>query len=48
MGGVPGIPAPSALRVTSKQNLLDAAEANGIKVYKSWTKARLWKALISA
>jgi hypothetical protein len=27
---------------------LAAAEANGIKVFKSWTKPRLWKALLSA
>jgi hypothetical protein len=27
--------------------LVAAAEANGIKAYKSWTKARLWKALMS-
>jgi hypothetical protein len=31
-----------------KNNLLAAAEANGIKVYKSWSKPRLWKALLSA
>jgi hypothetical protein len=31
-----------------KKNLLAAAEANGIKVYKSWSKPRIWKALLSA
>jgi hypothetical protein len=31
-----------------KKHLLAAAEANGIKVYKSWSKPRLWKALLSA
>jgi hypothetical protein len=31
-----------------KQNLLVAAEANGVKVYKSWSKPRIWKALLSA
>ena len=30
-----------------KQHLLAAAEANGIRVFKSWTKPRLWKALLS-
>jgi hypothetical protein len=31
-----------------KKKLLAAAEANGIKVSKGWTKPRLWKALLSA
>ena len=31
-----------------KNNLLAAAEANGIKVFKSWSKPRIWKALLSA
>ena len=31
-----------------KKKLLAAAEANGIKVYKSWSKPRIWKALLSA
>ena len=31
-----------------KKHLLAAAEANGIKVFTSWTKPRLWKALLSA
>ena len=31
-----------------KKHLLAAAEANGIKVSKGWTKPRLWKALLSA
>jgi hypothetical protein len=35
-------------RYKNKKNLLAAAEANGIKVYKSWSKPRIWKALLSA
>ena len=31
-----------------KKNLLAAAEANGIKVFKSWSKPRIWKAILSA
>jgi hypothetical protein len=31
-----------------KKNLLATAEANGIKVFKSWSKPRIWKALLSA
>jgi hypothetical protein len=30
-----------------KNHLLAAAEANGIKVFKTWSKPRLWKALLS-
>ena len=32
---------------TDRKTLVAAAEANGIKVYKSWPKARIWKALMS-
>ena len=32
----------------NKKNLLATAEANGIKVFKSWSKPRIWKALLSA
>jgi hypothetical protein len=34
--------------LVDKAKLLAAAAANGIEVHKSWTKPRLWKALLSA
>lgn len=35
-------------RLIQKEKLLAAAESNGIKAYKSWSKPRIWKALLSA
>ena len=39
---------PSGEKPNLKKHLLAAAEANGIKVSKGWSKPRLWKALLSA
>ena len=39
---------PSGEKPNLKKHLLAAAEANGIKVSKGWSKPRIWKALLSA